>query len=93
MKVLFVDPEKEYGRQRVFNSAMETLDAHTSSKKLDIVFEKLNCAAKFHVAFAFALKNLGDETDRYYYAHANNTLMERPKILATKEDLVKSRKC
>ena len=41
-----VDSEMENGRQRVFNSAMEILDAHTLSQKLDTVFGKLECAAK-----------------------------------------------
>ena len=48
---------------------MDILDAHTSSQKLDTVFEKLKCAAKMNVAFGFVLKNIEDGSCRYYYAH------------------------
>ena len=88
-KHFLVDSEMENGRHRAFNFAMEILDAHTFSQKLDTVFEKLKCAVKLNVAFAFVLKNVEDGTCRYYYAHENNTMMERSKLVATKEDLVK----
>ena len=47
----------ETGRHRVFNFAMELLDALFLSQKLDTVFEKLNCAEKLNVAFGLLLKN------------------------------------
>ena len=67
---------------------MEILDAHTLSQKLDTVFEKLKCAAKLNIAFGCVLTNVEDGFCRYYYAH-ENTLTERSKLVATKEDLVK----
>ena len=79
----------ENGRHRISIFAMEIMDAHTLSKKLDTVFEKLKCAAKLSIAFGFVLKNVEDGACRYYYAHENNTVMERSKLVATKEGLVK----
>ena len=58
------------------------MDAHTSSQKLDTVFEKLKCAAKLSVAFGYVLKNVEDGTYRYYYEHEKNILMERSKLVA-----------
>ena len=57
------------------------------SKKLNRVFKKFKCAAKLSVSFGFVLTNVEDEIFRCYYPHENNTLMERSKVLATKEDL------
>ena len=81
------DSEVENGRQRVFIFAMDILDAHTLSQKLDTLLEKLEYAAKLNAAFGFVLKNVEDGTCWYYYAHENNTFMERSKLVATKEDL------
>ena len=77
------------GRHRVFNFAMNLLDAHTLSQKLDTKYKKLKCAAKLNVAFSFVLENVEDGTSLYYYAHENNTLMQRSKFVSTKENLVK----
>ena len=82
------DAEMESGRHRVFNFAMEILDAHTLSQKPDTVFEKLRCTAKLNVAFGFVLKKVDDRTCRHYYAHENNILMELSKLVATQEELV-----
>ena len=68
---------------------MDILDAHTLTKKLDTVFQKFNCAVMLNVAFGFVFNKLEERICRYYYAHENNTLMERSKLVATKEDLVK----
>ena len=73
----------------VFNSAIEILDEHILRQKLDTRFQKFKCAAKFNVAFGSVLKNVADGTCRYYSAHENNTSMERSKLEATKEGLVK----
>ena len=61
------------------------MDIHRMKKKLDAVFDILNCAAK-KIAFGFLLKNAEDESCRYYYAYENNTLMDRSKLVATNED-------
>ena len=83
-----VDSEMESRRHWVFNFVMGVLDEHSLSQKLDTVFKKLNCEAKLKAAFGFAFKNIEYGTCRYYYVHENNTLMERSKFVATKEDLV-----
>ena len=87
-KHFLVDSEVEIGRQSV-QFCHEILNAHTSSQKIDSVFEKLKRAAKLNVAFGFLLRNVEDGTCPYYYAHENNTLIERSELEATKEDLVR----
>ena len=84
-----MDSEFENGRHKVFNFAMSTMDVHRMNEKLDAVFDSLKCAAKVNMAFGFVLKNVEDGKCRYYYAHENNTLLERSQLVATKEDLLK----
>ena len=57
--------------------------------KLDYVFKELKCAAKVNLAFGFVLKNIEDGMCRYFYAHENNTLMERSKLVCTQADMTK----
>ena len=59
------------------------------SEKLDQFFNKLKCAAKVNLAFAFILKNIEDGGFRYFYAHENNTPLERSKLVCTHDDLAK----
>ena len=82
-----VDSELEKGRHRVFNFAMSTFDNSLINKKLDLVFKGLECAAKVNLAFGFVLKNVEDGSCRYFYAHENNTLMERSKLVCTPDDI------
>ena len=83
-----VDSELEKGRHRVFNFAMSTFDNSLIKKKLDFVFNGLKCAAKNNPAFGFVLKNIEDGSCRYFYAHENNTLMERSKLVCTPDDII-----
>ena len=55
--------------------------------KLDYVFKDQNCVAKINLAFGFVLKNLQDGMCRYFYAHENNTNMEKSKLLCTQADV------
>ena len=82
-----IDSELEKGRHRVFNFAMSTFDNSLIKKKLDLVFKGLECAAKVNLAFGFVLKNVEDGSCRYFYAHENNTLMERSKLVCTPDDI------
>ena len=82
-----LDSEVEKGRHRVFNFAMSTFDNSLNNKKLDLVFNGLKCAAKVNLAFGFVLKNVEDGSCRYFYAHENNTLMERSKLVCTPDDI------
>ena len=79
-------------RHRVYNFAVDSLDLKQLLKNLDVVFGSLRCAAKLNVAFSVVLKNVEDGSCKYYYAHGNNTLWERPKLVATLEDLTKIKK-
>ena len=84
-----VDSEFERGRHKVFNYAVETLNTEIVNKKLDHFFNNLKCAAKVNLAFGFILKNLEDGRYRYFYAHENNTLLDRSQLVCTKDDLAK----
>ena len=59
------------------------------NEKLDHFFNNLKCAAKVNLAFGFILKNVEDGGFRYFYAHENNTLLDRSKLVCTFDDLVK----
>ena len=87
-----VDSELEKGRHRVFNFAMSTFDTSLIIKKLDLVFNGLKCAAKVNFAFGFVLKNFEDGSFRYFYAHENNRLMERSKLVCTPDDITNLKK-
>ena len=56
--------------------------------KLDYVFKELKCAPKVNIAFGFVLKNIEDGMCRYFYAHENNTIMDKSKLVCTPDDIV-----
>ena len=76
-----LDLELERARHKVFNHAVETLNETIVNEKLDHFFNSLKCAAKVNLAFAFILKNMEDGGFRYFYAHKNNTLVDRSKLV------------
>ena len=80
-KHFLTDTAMENGRHRVFNFAMSSFDTSLLNDKLDYVFKGLKCAAKVILAFGFVLKNVEDGMCRYFYAHENNTIMERAKLV------------
>ena len=84
-----VDSELERARHKVFSYAVETLNETIVNEKLDHFFNNLKCAAKVNMAFGFILKKLEDGGFRYFYAHENNTLMDRSKLVCTHDDLAK----
>ena len=84
-----VDSELETARHKVFNYAVETFNETVVNKKLDHFFNKLKCAAKVNLAFGFILKNVEDGRFRYFYAHKNNTLLDRCNLLCPHEYLAK----
>ena len=65
---------------------MSTFDNSLINKKLDLVFNGLKCAAKVNLAFEFVPKNVEDGSCRYFYAHEDNTLMGRSKLVCTPDD-------
>ena len=81
------DTEMENGRQRVFNFAMSFFDISLLNDKPDYVFKELKCAAEVNLAFGFVLKNIEDGMCRYFYAHENNTIIERAKLVCTQADM------
>ena len=68
---------------------METLNKTIVNQKLDPFFNNLKCAAKTNLAFGFILKNIEDGGLRYFYAHENNTLLDRSQLVCTHDDLAK----
>ena len=84
-----VDSELERARHKEFNYAVETLNETNVNEKLDNFFKKLKCAAKVNLAFGFILKNIEDGGLRYFYAYENNTLLDRSKLVCTRDDLAK----
>ena len=48
-----------------------------------IILKELKCAAKVNLAFGFVLKNIEDGVCRFFYAHENNTIVERAKLVCT----------
>ena len=80
-KHFLTDTEMENGRHRVFNFAMPSFGMSFFNDKLDYVFKELNCAAKVNLAFGFVVKNFEDGMCRYFYAHENNTILEKSKLV------------
>ena len=84
-----VDSELERARHKVFNYAVETLNETIVNAKFDHFLNKLKCAAKVFLAFAFILKKVEDGRFRYFYEHENKTLLDRFKLVCTRDDLAK----
>ena len=59
------------------------------NERLDHFFNNLKCAAKVNLDFGFILKNIEDGGFRYFYAHENNTLLDRSKLVCTYDDFAK----
>ena len=78
-----VDSELERTRHKVLNYAVETLNVTIVNEKLDHFFNNLKCAAKVNLAFGFILKTIEDGRFRYFYAHGDNTLLDRSKLVCT----------
>ena len=84
-----VDSELERVVHKLFIYAIESLVAKSVEEKLDHLFNNLKCAAKVNLAFGFFLRNIEDGGFRYFYAHKNNTLLDRSKLVCTRDDLAK----
>ena len=82
-----VDSEFEKGRDGVSIFTMSNFDNFLNNKKLDLVFKGLTCAAKVYLAFVFVLKNVEDGSCRHFYAHENNKVMKRSKLVCTPDNI------
>ena len=74
-------------RDRVFNFSMSSFNISLLNDKLDYVFKELKCAAKITAVSRFVLKNIEDGMCRYFYAHENNTMLDRSKLVCTQADM------
>ena len=86
-KHFLTDIEMENGRHRVFNFTMPSFDIFLLNDKLVYDFKEPKCAAKVKLAFGFVLKSFEEGMCRYFYAHENNSLIERAKLVCTKADM------
>ena len=59
------------------------------NETLDHFFNDSKCAAKVNLAFGFILENMEDGGFRKFYAHENNTLLDRSNFGCTLDDLAK----
>ena len=87
-----VDSEFEKGNHRVSNFTMSTFDNSLINKKLDLVFKRLECAARDNLASGFVLKIVEDGSCRYFWAYDNNTVMERSKLVCTPDNITNHKK-
>ena len=84
-----VDSELERARQKIFKYAVENLNKTIVNEKIDHFLNNLKCAAKVNPAFGVFLKNIEDGGFRYFYEHENNTLLDRSKLVCTRDALPK----
>ena len=66
---------------------MSSFDMSLLNEKLDYVFKELKCAAKVNLVFGFVLKNNEGGVCGYFYAHENNTVIGRSKLVCTQADM------
>ena len=83
------DSEFERARHNVFDYAVETLNETTVNEKLDQIFNTLKCATKVNLNFGFVLRNIEDGGLRYFYAQEDNTLLDRSKLVCSRDKLAK----
>ena len=86
-KNFLTDTEMENGGHKVFNIALSSFDISLLNNKLDHVFKELKCATKVNIAFGFVLKKIEGGMCRYFYAHENNTVMEKSKLVCAPDDI------
>ena len=84
-----MDSEFERARYKVFNYAVENLNENIVNETLDHCSKNLKCATKTNLASGFILKNIEDGAFRNFYAHENNTMPSRLKLVCTNDDLAK----
>ena len=82
-----MDSELKRARHKVFNYAVKNLHERTVNEKPDQFFNNIKCFAEVNLAFGFNLKNLQDGEFGYFYAHENNTLLNRSKLVCREDDL------
>ena len=65
------------------NSTYEELHNH-----LRDIYQRMNNSFKINMAFGFILKNVEDESYRYFYAHNNAGIFDTPKTISNANDLI-----
>ena len=86
--------ELERARHNLLNYAIENLNAKFANEKFDQFFNTLKSAAKLNLDFGFILKKkIEDGGFRSFYAHENITLLDRSKLVCTRDNLAKLKHC
>ena len=88
-QLFLVDSELAKTRHKVFNYAVETLDETIVNEKLDLFFQQFEMCSKDEPGFWFHIESYRRWGFRYFYAHENNTLLDRSKLVCTKDDFAK----
>ena len=81
--------ELEKALHKVFNYSVGNLNETLVNGKFDQFFNNLNHGARVNLAFRFILKSIEAKKFGFFYAHENNTLLDRSKLVCTKDDLRK----
>ena len=85
---LLVVFELQRARHKVFIYAIENVNATIVDENLDDFFSNLKRAAKMNLALAFLFQE-NDGGFRFFYTHENITMLDRFKLVSTKDDLAK----
>ena len=80
------------GRHYVSDYAWNYIDPNFLKVILHHVYEKLQRAAKFNLAFGFFLRNAEDGIYLYFYAHEKKMPLERSLVIANKGNLMEIQK-
>ena len=86
-----VDSELEPPKRKIFKYSIEKLNGKIMDEKLDHFLNNLKCARKVKLLFEFFLRDTEDGIFRNFVAHGNNTLLDRSKLLCTKDNLTKQK--
>ena len=88
---LLADSVSRGKKQNVYNFQLTSIDAAHTESKIQVILKDvltdLPCAAKIHVSFGFVLRNVEDESFRYFYAEENNRVLQHPVLVQNGNDM------
>ena len=76
--------EQETGgrRQKRITVRINSLNGNEIESKLSDIFSNQTKAFKISLSFSFILRNVNDESLRFFYGSFNNTLLEKPFVVS-----------
>ena len=87
----FVESQLELTRHKVFNYVKEYLNGTIVGQKFNHFINISKYPAKVNLIFGFNFWKLNDEKFGQFYEHRNKTLLERAKLVSSKDDLTKQK--